>query len=161
MEPQPSVPAPGITADLLALQAENAKLRASLDQFKGEYLAGGLEIDRLRAQVEKEHECAGELQAGLVKQYGEFAAEIDAKEQMRKETADALDAVRKELTEKDRLYHELSDAIQNLLKAPHNSFNDAMWREKIKGLLTPEVKRKCAHCGSESKNVTCSVCIGA
>lgn len=52
MEPQPSVPAPGITADLLALQAENAKLRASLDQFKGEYLAGGLEIDRLRAQVE-------------------------------------------------------------------------------------------------------------
>lgn len=120
-----------------------------------------LQLSEARAQVEKEHECAGELQAGLVKQYGEFAAEIDAKEQMRKETADALDAVRKELTEKDRLYHELSDAIQNLLKAPHNSFNDAMWREKIKGLLTPEVKRKCAHCGSESKNVTCSVCIGA
>lgn len=38
------------------------------------------EIERLKFQVEREHECAGELQAGLVKQYGEFAAEMDAKE---------------------------------------------------------------------------------
>jgi len=30
---------------------------------------------------------------------------------------------------------ELKEAVQNLLKAPHNSFNDAMWREKIKELL--------------------------
>lgn len=30
---------------------------------------------------------------------------------------------------------ELRGAVRNLLKAPHNSFNDAMWREKVKGLL--------------------------
>lgn len=36
------------------------------------------EIERLRAQVEKEHEVAGELQEGLSKQYLESATELDA-----------------------------------------------------------------------------------
>ena len=38
------------------------------------------EIRRLKAQVETEHECAGELQEGLSKQFRESAAELDAKD---------------------------------------------------------------------------------
>lgn len=42
--------------------------------------AAEAEIERLKAQVEREHECAEELKEGLSKQYRESATELDALE---------------------------------------------------------------------------------
>ncbi len=51
----------------------------------------------------------------------------------------------KAYAEKDAMVLQLSDlqnSVRELLKAPHNSFNDAMWREKVKGLLPTTEKPK-------------------
>lgn len=44
--------------------------------------------------------------------------------------------IQKAYGQKTSQVEKLKEAVQNLLKAPHNSFNDAMWREKIKELLS-------------------------
>lgn len=46
--------------------------------------------------------------------------------------------VKAERAERDALkvqLHNLEEAVWALLKAPHNSFSDALWREKVKELL--------------------------
>lgn len=63
---------------LETMTAERDQARKTSAFNKDNHLAAEAEIVRLRFQVEKEHEVAGELQEGLRKQFGGFAAELDA-----------------------------------------------------------------------------------
>lgn len=77
--------------------------------------------------------------------------ELQKRSEIQKARIEALDGVVETATEKreetNRLLSETQEAVRNLLKAPHNSFNDAMWREKVKSLLPPAEKRTCLTCG--------------
>lgn len=62
------------------------------------YDAARAEIERLKAKVENEHECAEELKGGLSKQYRESATELDALDAKLKSANLQVDALRKWIT---------------------------------------------------------------
>lgn len=119
--------------------AEKEKIRAAFAYMGLQTQAGltlealakgaGILIHQLRLQVEKEHEVAGELQAGLVRQYGEFASEMDAKDaenaRLRADLAvwktgcenarDQLDAAKDICREKDIQIRDLQKALERCI----------------------------------------------
>jgi len=76
-----------VLSDLEAAKAEIERLKADakvscdyIERWEKRAEAAEAEVKRLKAQVEKEHECARELQDGLLKQYAAFAKELDEKD---------------------------------------------------------------------------------
>ena len=63
-----------------SMTAERDQARKTSAWNKENHLHAEAEVLRLRAQVDKEHECAEELKEGLCKQFAESAKELDAKD---------------------------------------------------------------------------------
>ena len=88
----------GLRKEVVSVSCDLDAVTQELADLKGKLVVGGMptpglicvpetgvlsdkaEIERLKAQVETEHECAGELQEGLSKQYRDSAIELDALE---------------------------------------------------------------------------------